>query len=477
MAVMRLEKNRAERRAQGERDEAGDHRRGSDGGRKLREKQARDPGDEGGRNEDGAERQRYGDQRAGHLVHRVVRGLARRQAERHVALDILDHHDGVVDDDADGQHQAEQRQVVDRGAERGEDRKGANQRDRDGDHRDDRRAPALQEQVDDADHEDDGDADRLDDFVNRLAHEGGRIIDVDVVETRRETLLELRHLVPHLVLHLDHIRARRGDDPEGGGRMAVGISDRAIVGGPHLDAADIANAGNMPLRVRLDNDVAELFGCRQSPQRFDADLVGGARVVEDRRLVEGAGRHLGVLGAQGAEDIAGADAVGSGSIWVDPDPHGVLPLAQRPEIGDTGQARDLVADVKDHIVGDVFGAAGPVRGIGMHAKEQGWDGLLDLHALQLDVLGQPGQRVLHPVMREHQGRVDIGPDFENHRDGDQTVTGRLAADVVHILDAVDRLFERRRDGAGDRLGRSAGVDGLDLDGWRNDVRVLRDRQE
>ena len=91
--------------------------------------------------------------------------------------------------------------------------------------------------------------------------------------------------------------------------------------------------------------------------------------------------------------------------------------------------------------------------------------------------GQPGQRVLHAIVREHQGRVDIGADFEDHRDGELAVTRRLAADVVHALDAVDGLLERRRDGAGDRLGRSAGVGGRDLDGWRDDVRVLGDRQE
>ncbi len=39
-------------------------------------------------------------------------GLARRQAVLDVVLDRLDHDDGVVHDDADGQHQAEQRQVV-----------------------------------------------------------------------------------------------------------------------------------------------------------------------------------------------------------------------------------------------------------------------------------------------------------------------------------------------------------------------------
>ena len=89
--------------------------------------------------------------------------------ESHVALDVLDHDDGVVDHDAHGQHQTEQRQIVDRDAERGEDRKGADQRYRDSDHRDDRRPPALQEQVDDADHEDDRDADRHDHFVDGLA--------------------------------------------------------------------------------------------------------------------------------------------------------------------------------------------------------------------------------------------------------------------------------------------------------------------
>jgi hypothetical protein len=44
MGVMRLEKDRAERRAQGERDEARDHRRGGDRGCELREEQARDTG-------------------------------------------------------------------------------------------------------------------------------------------------------------------------------------------------------------------------------------------------------------------------------------------------------------------------------------------------------------------------------------------------------------------------------------------------
>src|SRR5260370_2157904 len=113
----------------------------------------------------------------------------------------------------------------------------------------------------------------------------------------------------------------------------------------------------------------------------------------------------------------------------------------------------------------------------MDTQEQGRNGLLDLHALELNLLRQPRQRVLHAVMREHERRVDVGADLEDHRDGKLAVTRGLAADVIHVLDAVDGLLKRRRNGAGDRIGRSAWVGGRDLDGWWNDVRVLGDWQE
>ena len=59
-----------------------------------------------------AEHQPDRDHRPGDLVHRPDRRLARRHPLLDVVLDRLDHHDRVVDHDADGQHQAEERQVV-----------------------------------------------------------------------------------------------------------------------------------------------------------------------------------------------------------------------------------------------------------------------------------------------------------------------------------------------------------------------------
>ena len=57
------------------------------------------------------------------FVHALDRRLARRQAALDVALDVLHHDDGVVDDDADGEHQAEQRQIVQREPEQTTSRK------------------------------------------------------------------------------------------------------------------------------------------------------------------------------------------------------------------------------------------------------------------------------------------------------------------------------------------------------------------
>ena len=168
MGFVGLQEKGAERRAQRERDEAGDRRGGRDRHGKLTEELARDAGNEGGGDEHRGQHQRDREERVAHLVHGLVRRLPRAHAESEVALDVLDHHDRVVDHDADRQHQAEQREVVQRVAERRHDRKGADQRDRDGDDRDQRGAPGLQEQDHDDDHEEHGLVDRLEHRVDRL---------------------------------------------------------------------------------------------------------------------------------------------------------------------------------------------------------------------------------------------------------------------------------------------------------------------
>src|SRR5260221_10823545 len=80
-------------------------------------------------------------------------------------------------------------------------------------------------------------------------------------------------------------------------------------------------------------------------------------------------------------------------------------------------------------------------------------------------------------MREPERRADVGAELTERSCAELAVTRGIAANVISLRPDVDGQLERRRDGAGDHVGRSAGVGGRDLDGWRDDVGILGDWQE
>ena len=84
-----------------------------------------------------------------------------------VADDVLDHDDGVVHQDADGEDQGEEGDAVERVAVEVEDQQGQGQRGGDGQHDDDRLAPAEGEE-DQQRHAEDGDAHVQQQFVGFL---------------------------------------------------------------------------------------------------------------------------------------------------------------------------------------------------------------------------------------------------------------------------------------------------------------------
>ena len=173
------EEQHAERRRQRQRVDRRDHHRRRDRHRELPEQHAGQAGDEGDRDEDREQHQRDGDDRRGDLAHRLLgrRGWASVRMLLHHPLDILDHDDGVVDHDADGQHHAEQRDGVGAVADGQQDGEGADQADRHRDGRDQRRPQRAQEEEDDDDHEDEGLEQRLDHLLDRVDHEGGAVVE------------------------------------------------------------------------------------------------------------------------------------------------------------------------------------------------------------------------------------------------------------------------------------------------------------
>ena len=84
--------------------------------------------------------------------------------------------------------------------------------------------------------------------------------------------------------------------------------------------------------------------------------------------------------------------------------------------------------------------------------------------------GGDGNAVLHLHLRH----VEIRAQFEGHRDGAHPVSCATGGHVEHVLDAVDFLLNRVRDGLRNDLGIRAGIHGLNHHrGWR-DLRILLD---
>ncbi len=179
-----LEQGRAQRGRQRQRHQRGEGDGRDHGDRELAVDDADRAREERHRHEHRDQHQRNAYDCAGDLSHRLARGFARRQPFLgHDALDVLDHDDGVVDQDADGEHHGEQGQHVDGEAEHQQRHACAEQRHRHHDGRDDGVADVLQEQQHHQEHQHDRLYQGRDDFLDRsLDHRsdviGGVVLDV-----------------------------------------------------------------------------------------------------------------------------------------------------------------------------------------------------------------------------------------------------------------------------------------------------------
>ena len=111
----------------------------------------------------------------------------------HHLLDRLDHDDRIVHDDADGQHDRQQRDGVGGIADRVQHDERADQADRNRDRRDQRGAQVAQEQVDDEHHKDERLDQRLLHLVDRGGDEGRRVVGDLPGQIVREIMRRIRH--------------------------------------------------------------------------------------------------------------------------------------------------------------------------------------------------------------------------------------------------------------------------------------------
>ena len=71
---------------------------------------------------------------------------------------------------------------------------------------------------------------------------------------------QLRHLLLDRLLDLKRVGARRLEDADAGGRLAVEREHLAVGLGAEFDPADVAHPGDVAVVAGLDDDVLELAG-------------------------------------------------------------------------------------------------------------------------------------------------------------------------------------------------------------------------
>ena len=106
-----------------------------------------------------------------------------------MVFDRLHDDDGIIDDQSNRKDHTQERQSIDGEPEHGKDDEGCDQRDRNGEQRNQRRSQALEENVDDDDDQDQSFYQRLVDFVDARADGKRRVERRDVVQTLGEPAL------------------------------------------------------------------------------------------------------------------------------------------------------------------------------------------------------------------------------------------------------------------------------------------------
>ena len=253
--------------------------------------------------------------------------------------DAFDNHDGVVDHDADRQHDGEEGGEVHGEAERRHGGEGSDDGDRHGGRRDQHRAPVLQE---DQDHDEDEHRrldQRLVDLLDRLIDERRRVERDLEHEPLGKLLGELPHAPVDRGLHAERVRAGRLEDRDAGGRPAVDLEDLSVALRAKLDPADIGEPRDRRA-VGFDDDIGELLGVGKAAR--DRHGVLKRLAVRRRRAAELPGRDLLTLLLQRLRDIGGGKPARLQLFRIEPDADRILTGAEDLDVAHARQPRKLV---------------------------------------------------------------------------------------------------------------------------------------
>ncbi len=257
------------------------------------------------------------------MLHRLDRrALLVESFALHKLLDPFNHHDGVVHHQADGQHQAEERQRVDAVAKSRQHHKGGAERDRDGDRWNQRGAPVLQKNIADDDHKQEGQPKRGHNFTEAGADKFGGVVGEYGFKTFGIILLEPRQFTLQRIHGVEGVGTWCTAQAQRHTGSAVVFGGKKIVVGSFFDACNVLEVDHRTVGAGAHHDIAEGFGIIQPSLRDqgEGDLSGA--VV--RCGADGADGGLHILVADGRRNFVDADAEGGDAVGIEPDAHAVF---------------------------------------------------------------------------------------------------------------------------------------------------------
>ena len=259
LGVARAEELRAHHRRERQRHDAGhDHRAGEREGELAEERAGEAALDADGRVDRG-ERDRHRDDRADQLARRFDRRPDRRLTEVHVPRDVLHHHDRVVHDETDRQHNGEQRQQVDREPGGKHQARCTDERDRNRDDRNDHGPDRAQEQEDHDDDDQERLAERREHFVDGVLDVFGRVVRNAGLHAGGQLRFDFAERRACPLDHVERVGGRQHPHAHEDRRLAVEPDIFLVVLRAEHDIGDLAEPHDHAAGF-LDDELPELLG-------------------------------------------------------------------------------------------------------------------------------------------------------------------------------------------------------------------------
>ena len=295
--------------------------------------------------------------RAAKAISRVPSSAARDAAlaALGVAEDVLEHHDGVVHDDADGERQAEQGEGVEREAQEVDDGERAEERHRDGE--DDVEVEESEPRNSQQTSAVRSTARRSSNSISWTDSSMSAVVSkvMSSVDVLGQRLPDLRQPLAHLRGDRHGVGAALLADAEALGRHAVDAGEHPAVLEAVLDQRHVAEAEQRAVAARRTTSERKVVEVHRLAQDAHVDLAA--------RALEPPGRAARGSGAcSAADDVADRHALRVDARGVEPDAQVALAVAAEGDLADAGDGLEPLAHAVAGEVGELLAAsAGPRR--------------------------------------------------------------------------------------------------------------------